>query len=122
MFRRARYFHVDARPCLAGLSITGLLAVVEFYAYVCNVWKWNTLGAKFYCSSSNVIMCAVCAQATDEELQRAHTAEHVRHISGPRKDDDWLMGDNFYSELTPVAARYAAGCSVQVPCLLSDLP
>ncbi|CAL5221680.1 g3914 [Coccomyxa viridis] len=52
-------------------------------------------------------------QATDEELQRAHTAEHVRHISGPRKDDDWLMGDNFYSELTPVAARYAAGCSVQ---------
>ncbi len=59
-------------------------------------------------------MCFTHTQATDEELQRAHTAEHVRHISGPRKDDDWLMGDNFYSELTPVAARYAAGCSVQV--------
>ena len=53
-------------------------------------------------------------QATDEELERAHTAEHVRHISGPRKDGDWLVGDNFYSELTPTAARYAAGCTVQV--------
>ncbi len=62
----------------------------------------------------------VCAQATDEELQRAHTAEHVRHISGPRKKDEWLMGDTFYSELTPVAARYAAGCSVQVPSSLQS--
>ena len=53
-------------------------------------------------------------QATDEELERAHTAEHVRHISGPLKDGDWLVGDNFYSELTPTAARYAAGCTIQV--------
>lgn len=61
-----------------------------------------------------MLRCAACAQATDEELQRAHTAEHVRRISGPPKADEWLMGDNFYSEVTPIAARYAAGCSVQV--------
>ena len=73
------------------------------------LWRWTLA------DSSPNVRCAVCAQATDEELERAHTAEHVRHISGPRKEGDWLMGDNFYSELTPVAARYAAGCSVQVP-------
>lgn len=59
-------------------------------------------------------MCFTHTQATDEELERAHTAEHVRHISGPRKAHSWLIGDNFYSDLTPTAARYAAGCTVQV--------
>ena len=57
--------------------------------------------------------CGAPAQATDEELHRAHTVEHVSHISGPAKAEEWLIGDNFYSELTPTAARYAAGCTVE---------
>ncbi len=53
-------------------------------------------------------------QATDDELMLAHTESHVRHIDGPPKGDEWLIGDNYYSPLTPVAARMAAGCTVQV--------
>lgn len=79
-----------------------------------DVRAWEVLGIHSGDSSPHPMLCAVWVQATDEELQRAHTAEHVRHVSGPPKDDEWLMGDNFYSELTPIAARYAAGCSVQV--------
>ena len=64
-------------------------------------------------SSANV-KCGALLQATDEELHCAHTVEHVSHISGPAKADEWLIGDNFYSELTPTAARFAAGCTVAV--------
>ncbi len=52
-------------------------------------------------------------QATDSELRLAHSEEHIAYIetSGP---EDWACGDNFFSEATPVAARTATGCTVQV--------
>lgn len=53
-------------------------------------------------------------QARDDELEQAHTEAHVRHIDGPPKEDEWLIGDNYYSAATPLAARTAAGCTVQV--------
>lgn len=55
-------------------------------------------------------------QARDDELVLAHTEAHVRHIDGPPKDDEWQIGDNYYSAATPLAARTAAGCTVQVAC------
>ncbi len=57
-------------------------------------------------------------QATDEELVLAHTEAHVRHIDGPPKGDEWQIGDNYYSAATPLAARTAAGCTVQVSCYI----
>jgi acetoin utilization deacetylase AcuC-like enzyme len=56
----------------------------------------------------------VLAQASDEELLRAHTEAHVKFVSGPPRVDDWLMGDNFFSPGTPLACRLAAGCTMQV--------
>ena len=53
-------------------------------------------------------------QASDEELTLAHTKSHVRDVDGPPKGDEWLIGDNYYSPMTPVAARMAAGCTVKV--------
>lgn len=53
----------------------------------------------------------------------AHTEAHVAHIDGPPKDDEWQIGDNYYTAATPLAARTAAGCTVQVgsPPLISPL-
>ncbi len=55
-------------------------------------------------------------QARYDELVLAHTEAHVRHIDGPPKGDEWQIGDNYYSAATPLAARTAAGCTVQVAC------
>ncbi|CAL8468789.1 g8330 [Coccomyxa elongata] len=52
-------------------------------------------------------------KARDDELVLAHTEAHVRHVDGPPKDDEWQIGDNYYSAATPLAARTAAGCTVQ---------
>ena len=57
-------------------------------------------------------MC--CLQASDAELRLAHSVEHIAFVDGPPGPDDWVYGDNFFSEATPVAARTAAGCTVQV--------
>ncbi len=58
-------------------------------------------------------MRACACQATDDELRLAHSADHIAYVDGPPGPDDWVMGDNFFSEATPVAARTAAGCTVQ---------
>lgn len=55
-----------------------------------------------------------CLQASDAELRLAHSQEHIAYVDGPPEEDEWVYGDNFYSEATPVAARTAAGCTVQV--------
>ncbi|KAK9831462.1 hypothetical protein WJX81_007773 [Elliptochloris bilobata] len=52
-------------------------------------------------------------QASDSELRLAHSVEHIAFVDGPPGPDDWVYGDNFFSEATPVAARTAAGCTVQ---------
>ena len=54
-----------------------------------------------------------CAQASDGELLRAHTEAHVRSVSGSARGGDRVVGDNFFSEGTPLACRLAAGCTVQ---------
>ena len=60
---------------------------------------------------------ACLRQATDDELRLAHSADHVAYVDGPPGPDDWVVGDNYFSEATPVAARTAAGCTVQVGAL-----
>ena len=65
------------------------------------------------CPENDAVSQHFGLQASDAELRLAHSQEHIAYVDGPPEEDEWVYGDNFFSEATPAAARTAAGCTVQ---------